>query len=487
MRSQWQSIRWIIKAAQVRLRFLAALAVAFVVVAGWDVIRGYYDRWMAPKARDALMGAVSADTEYFCPMDPGVLSGWPGKCPICVMALVRRAKGDMGPLPDGVIARVQLSPDRVLLGGIRSAPVRYRPLMKEIRSVGPVSVEAGTTIIRAEIGKADATWIETGQSVEVAPDPSDGTSAVIGLIRAIESPAGDSNRLVVEVPEPSSSVAVARFVLVLVRSPVAGREPFRSMPRGQPIIRVGDPRSIHVCPDHPEFVLLESGHCPKDAKPLERIALAANQRVGWWCPMHPRVVADRAGSKCEVCGGMVLLPRVVSYAPAGEVLTVPESSVIDTGTKKVVYVERMPGMFDGVEVLLGPRSGSFYPVVAGLETDQMVAEAGAFLIDAETRLNPSLAASYFGARRTGVEATQNEPKVVNPDVAGLSPADRELALAQGSCPVTGKPLGSMGVPPRVVVQGRQVFLCCKGCESAIEASPEKYLPRLKPSSAVHHP
>ena len=32
----------------------------------------------------------------FCPMDPGVLSDWPGKCSICYMALVRREKGDRG-------------------------------------------------------------------------------------------------------------------------------------------------------------------------------------------------------------------------------------------------------------------------------------------------------------------------------------------------------------------------------------------------------
>lgn len=96
---------------------------------------------------------------------------------------------------------------------------------------------------------------------------------------------------------------------------------------------------------------------------------------------------------------MLLVPRVIMYCPIGEVLAVPESAVIDTGTRTVVYVERMAGMFDGVEVRLGPRSGGFYPVVEGLEVGQSVAVAGAFLIDAETRLNPSLAAGYFG---TGV-------------------------------------------------------------------------------------
>ena len=126
--------------------------------------------------------------------------------------------------------------------------------------------------------------------------------------------------------------------------------------------------------------------------------------------MHPKVVADRPGSTCGECGGMALVPRVVTYRPAGEVLAVPESAVIDTGSRTVVYVERMPGMFDGVEVRLGPRCGAFYPVVEGLEPGQAVAVAGAFLVDAETRLNPSLAAGYFGAKRAEVAA----PKAAAP-------------------------------------------------------------------------
>ena len=54
-------------------------------------------------------------------------------------------------------------------------------------------------------------------------------------------------------------------------------------------------------------------------------------------------------------------------------------------------------MFEGVEVELGPRTGDFYPVVKGLQAGERVAAAGAFLIDAETRLNPAAAAAYFGA------------------------------------------------------------------------------------------
>ena len=158
---------------------------------------------------------------------------------------------------------------------------------------------------------------------------------------------------------------------------------------------------------------------------------------------------------------MALIPRIVTFRPKGQVLTITESAVVQTGTRSVVFVERMPGMFDGVEVVLGPRSGDLYPVVSGLEPGQRVASAGAFLLDAETRLNPSLAAGYFGAGKGRSE-----------QVATNAPSD-----VKGTCPVTGKPLGSMGPPVRVTVAGRSVLLCCQGCEGAVREAPEKYLPK----------
>jgi hypothetical protein len=147
------------------------------------------------------------------------------------------------------------------------------------------------------------------------------------------------------------------------------------------------------------------------------------------------------------------------------VLAVPEGAVIDTGTRQVVYVERMPGMFDGVEVALGPRCGEHYPVLRGLEPGERVATAGAFLLDAETRLNPAIAASYFGATGRGKQAPAD-------------PSDAERIARQKVCPVLGEPLGSMGPPVRVTIEGRVVFLCCKGCEPELRAHPRKYLAKV---------
>ena len=61
----------------------------------------------------------------------------------------------------------------------------------------------------------------------------------------------------------------------------------------------------------------------------------------------------------------------------------------------------------------------------------------------------------------------------------LPDADRQAALAQKICPVGDKPLGSMGKPPKVTIEGREVFLCCDGCEEELRNDASKYLAKLK--------
>jgi hypothetical protein len=161
-----------------------------------------------------------------------------------------------------------------------------------------------------------------------------------------------------------------------------------------------------------------------------------------------------------------------ALAREGLTLCVPEPTVIDTGTRRVVYVESMSGVFDAVEVRLGQRCGDYYPVVSGLEPGQRIAVAGAVLLDAETRLNPGVAASYFGA------ATGTAVPPPAPGPGSASDEDQLLAEKQKLCPVTGEPLDSMGGPVKVVVDGRMVFVCCKACVKPLQAKPAQYLQKL---------
>jgi Cu(I)/Ag(I) efflux system membrane fusion protein len=77
-------------------------------------------------------------------------------------------------------------------------------------------------------------------------------------------------------------------------------------------------------------------------------------------------------------------------AKASYALAIPRSAVIDTGTRKIVFVESAPGVFDLREVTLGVLSSDdLYPVLGGLKEGDKVVTTGAFLLDSENRLNPA--------------------------------------------------------------------------------------------------
>jgi len=486
VRRAWSAL----KLAQVRLRVPIVLVVTALLVGRWEVIRNHWDRLSRGTLSESISShAVSADTEYFCPMDPGVISDWPGKCGICNMALVRRKRGEALALPDGVIARMQLSPYRIQLAGIRTAPATFRPLSREFESSGLVARDGGAAVVPIEIPARQAPWIAQGQTADIACRELSGRDPIAGVVQAMTKHISYGWEFVsatIAITDPPRDLVTGMIAVVRVQVPMAAIEPFCSLPVDPPQLLVGEPRHAYVCPNHLDNSTAEPSRCPIDRKQREPRPLSDYQRLRLSCPMHPNVTADQAGASCKACG-MILVPRVISYIPAGQVLSVPQTAVVDAGARKVVFVENMPGMFDAVEVILGPRCGDSYPVVRGIEPGQSIAIAGAFLLDAETRLNPSLAAAYFGATRgeravvpvpiASSNNSDNSDKA--PALAQLAPEDRPIAEHQKFCPVTKKPLGSMGTLARIVVSGRVVFLCCDGCEDAIKRDPSKYLATLR--------
>jgi len=522
-RTPWQKIRWGLQLAQVRLRFLVVLGAAFLIVGKWHVLRNYWDRFTAPATTGALGGGVSPDTEYFCPMCPGVISTWPSKCSVCNMPLVRRRKGGAVQLPDGVISRMQLSPYRVQLAGIHTSEVEFLPLTRSVVAIGRVrdrqeqaaakvesvggesQADANDTaaMIDAQIGEQDILLAVPGAACSATCEAFAGHEPWRGEVFEVDRQVSQETRRVqvgLVLADPQGELWPGMRVRVRIERPVAELEPFRSQPADPPPPAEGELRMLYVCADHPSLIREQPGECPEDGNPLMELPLDDLQRVAWRCPMHPKVTAHEPGHACEACEGMKLLPRVVSYRPFGQVLAVPEGAVIDTGERRVVYVETMPGMFDGVEVVVGPRCDGFYPVISGLERGQFVATAGAFLVDAETRLNPSVAASYFGATRAGgggpaAEApagksesdSDAEAAEIRKALAELPATERRAAERQKICPVTGLPLGSMGAPIKAAAGDRVVWLCCEGCQASFAKDPAKHLKKLSAAEKRENP
>jgi heavy metal-binding protein len=151
-------------------------------------------------------------------------------------------------------------------------------------------------------------------------------------------------------------------------------------------------RLIYVCPDHPDVVSDKPGVCPKDQKKLQYRVVSDTKQLAesWACPMHPQRTAG-GKLRCPECG------TEMKHLETEELLAVPFSAVVDTGVRKVVFLDRGHDTFDAVEVKIGPRAGEYYPVLKGLAAGDRVVTSGAFLLDAEARLNPAAGVMYFGA------------------------------------------------------------------------------------------
>ena len=70
----------------------------------------------------------------------------------------------------------------------------------------------------------------------------------------------------------------------------------------------------------------------------------------------------------------------------GKRLSIPEDAVIDTGMRKVVYVDKGDGYFEPREVTLGVQGEGVVEVTKGLQAGEKVAAGANFLIDSEAKL-----------------------------------------------------------------------------------------------------
>jgi membrane fusion protein, copper/silver efflux system len=520
--SRWQKFRMVVKVVELRLRFIALMAVTGLVFAYWDTLWNYYDKWTRPVGEHV---AVSSDIEYYCPMHPSVVRDALGNCPICGMPLSKRKKGQKEELPEGVTARVQLSPMRVAQAGVRTVAVGYEPLAQTVTTVGLVEhderrvarisskikglsrveklyvnftgmpVKAGDVLAEVyspELYQAVRELLLAQQRIHEAPAVSS------PLSRSLLGGGEDLVRLATEklklwgitqeqVDEILKSGKAGYKMTIL--TPISGHVTQKTVFEGQyvaegetmfvvadlshvwvqakvyedqiPVIRVGqeveatveafpgevfpgqvafifphlDPatRTVDVRldlpnPDHrlrpgmyatvtlkmpvtetPEFRARVATTRRSGARVRQAVLTAEEQKIcpvtkaklgSMGDPIPVEVEKRKVWVCCTSCPPKLkadparYLATVASPPRDDAVMSVPESAVIDTGDRQVVYVETEPGVFEGRHVVLGPRIGDRYPVLEGLEPGGRVAAAGAFLVDAESRLNFGTAGNH---------------------------------------------------------------------------------------------
>jgi len=77
-------------------------------------------------------------------------------------------------------------------------------------------------------------------------------------------------------------------------------------------------------------------------------------------------------------------------AAAGPVIAIPDSAVIDDGSRQIAFVALPDGTFQPRTLKLGARTGGYDEVVSGLSEGERIVTSGNFLIDAESNLQTAL-------------------------------------------------------------------------------------------------
>ena len=74
----------------------------------------------------------------------------------------------------------------------------------------------------------------------------------------------------------------------------------------------------------------------------------------------------------------------------GEKLTVPEGAIIDTGIRKVAFIDKGSGYFEPRDVKLGVKVEDYYEVIEGLKPGERVVTSANFLIDSESKFKEAM-------------------------------------------------------------------------------------------------
>jgi len=131
---------------------------------------------------------------------------------------------------------------------------------------------------------------------------------------------------------------------------------------------------------------------------------SAELKGKWICPMHPEIVKDKA-DQCDICSMKLVGAEKLGFNFDGAnewPLLLPETAVLLTGQRAVVYVRKdgKEPVFEGREVVLGPKAGAYYLVREGLNEGEQVVSKGNFKIDSALQIQAKPSMMKVGIHST---------------------------------------------------------------------------------------
>jgi len=331
-----------------------------------------------PQHEDARAKQVLYWTD---PMLPGYKSDQPGTSPMG-MELVPVYEEDAGSptssdVPEGYTP-IRVTPQKQQLIGVKTAVARRQPLTKTIRTVGRIAydpelyqaeqeyLQALNALLRAHA----ATNPEVARQAERLVDSARLRLRLLGLsqdlIGEMTGWQEPDKRLLLA--DPTGAVwlyaPVYEFELSLIRP---GQTITVELPAIPGKRLEGAIRSIDSVLD------------PTTRSARVRAVVVDAERL-----LKPEMYVNAS--------------IVVSL---GEVLTIPEAAVFQTGTAQLVFVDKGEGIFEPREVVVGVNADGFYELKRGVAEGEVVVTSGNFLIDSESRLKAALEDMTGGAHQHG--------------------------------------------------------------------------------------
>jgi Cu(I)/Ag(I) efflux system membrane fusion protein len=428
-------------------------------------------------------------TIWTCSMHPQIRLKEPGKCPICGMDLIPLvSKTESGLAPD----QLRMSEDAMKLAEIQTTPVVRKFADAQIRMVGKVSYdETQLDNITAWVGgRITKLYVDfTGASVRKG-DPmvqiySPGLYAaqeeLINARKMADQLGNGTSKTLAETAKSTLEAARKKLLLLgLTKDQVDDIETGHELSE---YLTIYAPTSGVVI-DKPvkEGMYVQTGSMIYSIANLSRVWvmldayetdlpwISLGQQVSFTSPSFPgdvfkgkvsfidpvvnnmtrtvrvRVAVDNKDMKLKpdmfvsgvIQSGMGSRGQLVSAGHSTNdtpPLLIPASAPLITGTRAVVYVQVSDSagpVFEGREVVLGPRAGDFYIVKSGLHEGELVVTHGAFNIDSELQIEakPSMmnpAADLASGQSSDVMTDQQDAIALEPiqargsGVAALDP------------------------------------------------------------------
>ena len=405
---------------------------------------------------------------YRNPMNPKITSQTPAKDEMgmdFVPVYEDETKGGGGAKSPEGYATVQVGAERIRLAGIQSAPATRETISRPVRAAGVVV--ADETRVRRVQSKIDG-WVEklhsnfTGQLVtkgqplleiyspELVATQREYLLARAGVDRMKESPYEDTRQMssglaqaartrlkLFDVPESfieelERTGKVRRTVTLNapVSGYVTGKEVFEGtrVSPGMDLLTVTDLSRVWIEADLYEYEA-QSVRVGQTAT-LETVADPGAKLKGRVSFIYPTFSPETRTLKVRFefpNPGLRLKPQMyasVSLDLQGVTgVVIPDSALIETGVRQIVFVDAGDGSFEPREVKVGVRGDGKAQILSGVKAGENVAVRANFLLDSESKLRAALTKMTGGRRarpssRRGREITPVSEREMNPRDAG---------------------------------------------------------------------